>query len=43
VFFLSILEKFPDNFGYRTITAMLTAGIFLGEWGQTGGAFFNDR
>jgi len=32
VFFLSILEKFSGNFGYRTITAMLTADIFLGDW-----------
>jgi len=29
VFFLSIFEKFSGNFGYRTITAMLTADIFL--------------
>jgi len=31
VFFLSIFEKFSGNSGYMPISAMLTAGIFLGD------------
>jgi len=31
VFFTSIFEKIPGYFGYISITAMLTADIFLGD------------
>jgi len=37
VFFLSIFEKFSDNFGYRPITAMFAVGIFLAERGSLTG------